>query len=158
MVESKETILLICSGNTCRSPMAKVILEHKLKDLAKLGQFSLQSAARYAPNNPEASFYARETIKTLYGHDLLAAHKPKSLTRELTEKADLILVMTDGMKYGLPPAKTYSVKEYGGGAGDVMDPFGGDLDCYLECANELSSIIEKVVARLLKTYSHQSRS
>jgi protein-tyrosine-phosphatase len=148
MVQGKKTILLICSGNTCRSPMAKVILEHKLKDLAKSGQFTVRSVARYTPTSIEASFHARETIKILYGRDLLAAYKPESLTTELTENSDLILVMTDGMKYGLPPAKTYSVKEYGGGAGDVMDPFGGDLDCYLECANELSSIIEKVVARL----------
>jgi len=157
-VQGKKTILLICSGNTCRSPMAKVILEHKLKDLANLGKFTVQSAARYTPTHPGASFLARETIETLYGHDLLAAHKPKSLTPELTEKADLILVMTDEMKHGLPPAKTYLVKEYGGEAGDVLDPFGGDLDRYLKCADELSGVLDKVVARLLKTNSHRSCS
>ena len=154
MVQSKKTILFVCSGNTCRSPMAKVILENKLKGMAKLGQFTVQSAACYTPTYTEASFYAREAIKTLYGHDLLAAHKPKSLTPELTEKADLILVMTRAMKYSLPPAKTYSVKEYGGGSGDIMDPFDGDFNCYLECAKELSEAVDKVVVRLLKTKSH----
>jgi protein-tyrosine-phosphatase len=74
-VQGKKTILLICSGNTCRSPMAKVILGRKLKDLASLGQFTIQSAARYTPTSLEVSFYAREAIKTLYGHDILAAHK-----------------------------------------------------------------------------------
>ncbi len=131
--------------------MAKVILERKLQDLDKFGQFTVQSAARYTPTFQEASFYARETIKNLYGHDLLAAHKSHSLTPELTDKADLILVMTDAMKHGLPPAKTYSVKEYGGEVGDIIDPFGGDLDQYLECADELSSILDEVVVRISKT-------
>lgn len=150
-MQGKKTILFVCSGNTCRSPMAKVILERKLQDLDKLGQFIVQSAARYTPTYPEASFYARETIKALYGHDFLAAHKSQSLTAELTDKADLILVMTDAMKHGLPLTKTYSVKEYGGETGGIMDPFGGDLDQYFECADELSSILDKVVVRILKT-------
>jgi protein-tyrosine phosphatase len=133
--------------------MAKVILEHKLIDLAKSEQFTVISAARYSPTNSETSLNARETIKILYKQDLLATHKSKSLTPELTEKADLILVMTDVMKNGLPPNKTYSVKEYGGQAYDVMDPFGGDLKRYLECADELSSSLNNVVAWLLITDS-----
>lgn len=150
MVQSKKTILFVCSGNTCRSPMAKVILERKLKDMAKLGQFMAESAACDTPSSTKASPYAREAIKTLYGEDLLAAHKPKSLTPKIIEKADLILVMTSPMKHGLPTAKTYTLKEYGGGDDDIMDPFGGDLDCYLKCANELSDSLDKVIARLLK--------
>jgi len=153
MLQGKKTILFVCSGNTCRSPMAKVILEQKLKDLAKLNKFTVQSAALHTPTYPRASPDAREAIKTLYGEDLLAPHKPKSLTPKLIEKADLILVMTRAMKYSLPPAKTYSVKEYGGGSGDIMDPFDGDFNCYLECADELSSALDKVVAQLLKTNS-----
>ena len=149
-MQGKKTILFVCSGNTCRSPMAKVILERKLQDLDKLGQFIVQSAARYTPTFQEASFCARETIKALYGRDLLATHKSQSLTLELTDKADLILVMTDVMKHGLPPAKTYSVKEYVGETGDIMDPFGCDFDQYLECADELSNILDKAVVRILE--------
>jgi protein-tyrosine-phosphatase len=89
----------------------------------------------------------------LYGEDLLAFHKPKSLTPKIIEKADLILVMTSPMKHGLPTAKTYTLKEYGGGAGDIMDPFGGDLGRYLKCANELSESLDKVIAWLLKMKS-----
>jgi len=153
-IKDKKTILLMCSGNTCRSPMAKVILEQKLGDLAKLAQFTVISAARYNITYAGASFNAKDTIKILYGRDLLAAHKPKSLTPKLIEKADLILVMTDAMKLGLPPAKTYSVKEYGGEAGDVVDPIGGNSNRYLECAAELSSALDRVVKRLLKAYFH----
>lgn len=150
MVQGKKTILFVCSGNTCRSPMAKVILEQKLKDLGKWGHFTVQSASCSTPTSTEASFYAREAIKTLYGEDLLACHKPKSLTPELIEKADLILVMTGVMKHGLPLTKTYTLKEYGHGIGDIMDPFGSDPGCYLECAEELSKSLDNVAARLLK--------
>jgi protein-tyrosine-phosphatase len=133
--------------------MAKVILEHKLKELSILGHFTVESAARDAPSSTKASPYAREAIKMLYGEDLLAGYKPKSLTPELIEKADLILVMTADMKHGLPLAKTYTVTEYGGGAGDIMDPYGSDLGCYLKCAKELSKAIDNVVARDFKTKS-----
>ena len=130
--------------------MAKVILEHKLKDWAKSEQFTVISAACYNPTNSETSLNARETIKTLYKQDLLATHKSKSLTPELTEKADLILVMTDAMKNGLPPNKTYSVKEYGGQAGDVMDPFGGQCNDRALIPGDTKHGVKTSISNLLK--------
>jgi hypothetical protein len=56
--------------------------------------------------------------------------------------------MTATMKHGLPPIKTYSVKEFGGETGEIIDPLVGDRDYYLKCANELSKAIDKVVDRL----------
>ena len=144
-MKGQKTILFVCSGNTCRSTMAKVIMEQKLKELVALGQFMVDSAACDTPTCTKANPYAREAMKTIYGEDLLAAYESKSLTPKLIKKADLILVMAGVMKHGLPCAKTYTVKEYGGERGDIMDPFGSDLDCYLECAKELSKAIDKVM-------------
>ena len=144
----KKMILLVCGGNTCRSPMAKVILEQRLKVLGKSDKFEVDSAAYDGPTYPRASDNAREAIKKLFGLDLLASHKAKKLTPELVEQADLILVMGARMKKGLPPGKTWTLKEYAGGSEDVADPFGGDLDVYLRCARELSDTLELIVTKL----------
>jgi len=148
MSSGKKRILLVCGGNTCRSPMAKVILEQKLKAKGKLGAFTIDSAAYGYSTYQGASVDARGAIKELYGEDFLVSHTTKRLTPDLVEQADLILVMEEEMKEGLPPNKTWTLKEYAGGTGDVADPFGGTLSTYLECAKELSSLLEKVLLKL----------
>ena len=148
MSSAKKRIMLICNGNTCRSPMAKVILEAKLKKAGKIDEFIIDSAAYGYPTYQGASSNAREAIKELFGEDLLVSHKAKKLTPDLVEQADLILVMGEGMKEGLPPDKTWTLKEYAGGIGDVADPLGGTLGPYLECAKEISSLLEKVLPNL----------
>lgn len=141
-------ILFICGGNTCRSPMAKVILEQKLKANGKEGTFVVDSAAYDGPTHPGASVNAREAMKTMFGADLLAGHAAKKRTPELAEKADLILVMAGRMKEELPPGKTWTLKEYAGKAGDVADPFNGDKGVYLACAHEIAAAIDLIVPKL----------
>ena len=148
MGSGKKQILLICGGNTCRSPMAKVILADKLKKASKLEAFMIDSAAYDYPTYQGASTNAREAIKQLFGEDLLVSHTAKKLTPDLVEGADLILVMVAGMKKGLPQEKTWTLKEYAGGTGDVVDPFNGNIDTYVTCAKEISSLLEKVLPKL----------
>jgi protein-tyrosine-phosphatase len=148
-MHGKKLILLVCDGNTCRSPMAKVILEHKLSAAGTIDQFTIESAACGSPTYPVASHGARKAIEALYGEDLLAAHKSRGFTPALINKADLILVMSSGMKAGLPSAKTWTLKEYAGGSGDIQDPLGLGLETYLATAGEISAALDGVVARIL---------
>ncbi len=117
MGSGKKQILLICGGNTCRSPMAKVILADKLKKVSKLEAFMIDSAAYDYPTYQGASTNARKVIKQLFGEDLLVSHTAKKLTPDLVEGADLILVMGAGMKKGLPQEKTWTLTEYAGELG-----------------------------------------
>lgn len=144
----KKRILFVCGGNTCRSPMAKVILEQKLKTRGQLDMFEVDSAAYGYPTYPGVSSNAREAVKKLLGDDLLAGHKAKKLTPDHMEGADLILVMEARMKKGLPQGKTWTLKEYAGGSGDVVDPFRGSLNTYLRCAQEISTALEDVLPKL----------
>jgi len=144
----KKRILFVCGGNTCRSPMAKVVLEQKLEESGKSDKFIIDSAAYSYPTYQGASTNARETIKQLLGEDLLASHEAKKLMPDLIEQADLILVMEERMKSGLPLHKTWTLKEYAGGTGDIADPFGGTLETFLECAKEMSGLLEKVLPKL----------
>ena len=147
---SKRAILIVCSGNTCRSPMAKVILEQKLKSLGRIGEFEIDSAAYDWPTYETATKEAREAIERLYGEDLLASHRSKKLTTNLIQQAELILVMCTRMKEDLPAEKTYTLKEYAGEKGDIADPFPeGDEGTYLELADDISQVAYKIVQRLL---------
>ncbi len=146
--QNKRRILLVCGGNTCRSPMAKVILKQKLKAIGQLDKFEIDSAAYDGPTDPSASSNARGAIKKLFWDDLLASHKAKKLSSSLVEQADLILVMGARMKKGMPSGKTWTLKEYAGESGDIADPFGGNLDVYLKCAHEISNAIEAIIPKL----------
>ena len=144
----KKRILFVCGGNTCRSPMSKVILQHKLKTRGQLDIFEVDSAAYNHPTYEGASSNAREAVKKLLGDDPLAGHNAKKLTPGLVEAADLILVMEARMKRGLPRGKTWTVKEYAGGSGDIADPFRGSLNTYLKCIHEISTALEDVLPKL----------
>lgn len=141
-------VLFVCGGNTCRSPMAKVILEQKVKAKENHEALKVDSAAYDHPTYHEASAHARGVIKKLFGDDLLAPHKSKKLSPDLVEQADLILVMAARMRRGLPQEKSWTLKEYAGGSGDIVDPFGSNLDTYLGCAEEISVALESILPKL----------
>lgn len=147
MEKDKKKILLVCSGNTYRSPMAKVILEQKLKELGKLDRFNIDSAASSGIGAVKVADNARKAIKKIYGEDLLANHWAKYLSADGIEQADLILAMTGAFKEGLPQEKSYTLKEYAGSSGDILDPYGGNLESYLECAREISDIIDRILEK-----------
>ena len=141
-------ILLVCSGNTCRSPMAKVILEEKLEERGQLDRFEIDSAAHDGTSLSDVSENARTAIIKIYGQDLLASHKSKKLTDEIIEQADLILAMTGAIKNELPPGKSWTLKKYAGSSGDIPDLFGNNLEKYLECAYEISGLMDSIVEKL----------
>ena len=148
MQNVKKKILFVCGGNTCRSPMAKVVVEQMIQKKGLLDKFEVDSAAYDGPTYLVASKNAREAIKTMLKTDLLSTHRAKKLTPDLVEWADLILVMGARMKKGLPPSKTWTLKEFAGGSGDVADPFGGNLNVYLACAHEISETLEAILRKL----------
>ncbi len=142
-------ILFVCSGNTCRSPMAKVIMERKLKEIGMLDKFEIDSAGFSVLTLNMASKDAREVIKIKYGEDLLASHRPKRIIPSLVKWADIILTMATGLKERLPQGKVFTLKEFAGSSGDIPDPFGQGQTAYLIAADEISEAIAKIITKLL---------
>ena len=129
-------ILFVCTGNTCRSPMAayimdKIAVENDLDIL-------IESAGIFAEGGQPASENAVKAMAEM-GIDI-TEHRTQPVTEELIKKSDIILTMTQGQKKLLEPLakdKVYTLLEYSGGEGDISDPYGGDLEEYKETAQEI---------------------
>ncbi|SFQ01788.1 low molecular weight protein arginine phosphatase [Salibacterium halotolerans] len=143
-------VLFVCTGNTCRSPMAEALLREKGRD-----DIEVQSAGTSASPGMSAS---KETVEVLKERDILLRHAAKPLTKERVDWADLILTMTKnhhGMTVQQFPEaadKVFTVKEFAwneeSGAGDITDPIGGSRDTYRHTADELETLVEKILERM----------
>ena len=144
-------IAFVCTGNTCRSPMAegiaKRILAARLNcpvaDLAKNGVEIISAGAMACDGDP-ATHEAVVAAANL-GADI-ANHKSQRLTPMLTKTCDLIFCMTDShramaqaMADGVPPVVTLLDNN------GIPDPFGGDLEIYNATAKAIEDAIIKNV-------------
>jgi len=147
-----EKVLFVCSGNTCRSPLAEAFARHYLGHTGDAG-WTVASAGLSAATGSSASALA-VTVAGEFGLDL-SGHRARQLTGEMLDSADLVLAMTAGHKARLLEqkphlaGKVYLVKEYiSGMSEDVADPFGGDLAVYRAVALELKTLAAMLVKKL----------
>lgn len=156
------TVVFVCTGNTCRSPMAQGLLQHRLAEEAEA--FRILSAGTYAADGSPAAEGALD-VMSRRGIDL-RGHRSAPLSDEVVAGADVLLVMTEAHKQRIvqqhPTAKskTYTLKQFVGLSGDVQDPFGGDVAQYARTAAELDELLamaaEKIMDKLQNRRTERS--
>ncbi|MGM0842387.1 MAG: low molecular weight protein arginine phosphatase [Bacillota bacterium] len=142
-------ILFVCTGNTCRSPMAEAVLKHKGAE-----GFDVKSAGVFAMDGSDASFKTKEVLKE---NDIIHRHQSSSLSRENLDWASYIFTMTSNHKraivdqYPHVADKIFTLKEFvheDPADLDVSDPYGGSVDIYRHTYRELDSLIDELIKKL----------
>ena len=152
-----KTILFVCTGNICRSPMAEGLFRHAVKGR---GDYKILSAGVGAIDGQPPSSHAIRALKEL---DIdISGQRSHMLTGRMVEEADYILGMThshlDSITLLYPHAaeKTFLLREFDDTLDtfekDISDPIGGTLDVYLNCRDQ----IEQGIASLLNFIDQSS--
>ncbi len=140
-------ICFICTGNTCRSPLAEGILTSR-----RLPGVNVRSAGLYAADGEPISDNSRRLLEEK-GYPYTPY--TRNFSRQDAEWANLILTMTRAHRdtirrvYAAHADKVFTLKEYTGDpVPDVGDPFGGSYEVYGQTLAELEEQID-VLARKL---------
>lgn len=138
------TVCFVCTGNTCRSPMAAAVLNALGKERGIVAQSAGLCVQAGAPISTNAALALTEagilpTAENDYPH-----HTARPVNRALLERSDRIVgissshAMTLMADYPAYAAKILSMPQ------DICDPFGGDLAVYRRCLAEITAGIRSL--------------
>jgi protein-tyrosine-phosphatase len=146
------SILFVCTGNVCRSPMAAACFNAIARRAGESDQYTACSAGTWALDNEPASKLA---VKVMAERQIdLTQHRGRTVTPELIEQSAAVIVMTHNhhealaAEFPLHRTKMHLMSELGNRSFDIADPYGGTLEEYQNCAKELEELLDQGYERI----------
>jgi len=135
-------ITFVCSGNTCRSPMAECAFEVMLAEEGVTG-VEVQSRGVVANVGADISPNAKKALEA--AEIPIKKHFATQITTDDILNSDLVICMTERhrMRLGKLP-KVFTLDQLTG-CGDIKDPYGGDEKVYKECLAEILAALNKLM-------------
>lgn len=150
-------LLVVCTGNSCRSVMAKGLLKKRLQEKDRKDILVMSAGIIALPGFKPT----QETIHVMAQHGIdVASHLTQRLTNEMVEDADLVLVMEQLHKQEIlrriPHAKkkVFLLREFADTAPesseniDIADPIAKPMEVYESCFRLIQESVEKVIQKL----------
>lgn len=148
-MDNKKIVLFVCTGNTCRSPIAAAYANEIFLDRGLCGR--ALSCGIMAANGAAASRHSLKIIKDICG-DASFEHKAQRANADILNNAHMVVALSSNHeRYLLEYYPEFAQKIYTLGVlanaddnGDVSDPFGFGLDVYIEVAAQIKGLLDNL--------------
>ena len=137
-------VLFVCTGNTCRSPMAEAVAKKIIKN-RKLSNLKVESAGISVMPGDAISKNAKDALKLI---GITCNHKARQFDLDMIKQYGLILTMTKMQKEAIGNFENILTIEEYTNRPEISDPYGQNLMAYIETCEEIEKAVSIMIEKI----------